>query len=285
MSWKINVMTGQTYWEDDFSPPPQMGPQQSQSAGIANKLGGLAGTAGGGYLATNLFGPTAAAGAAAAPAGATIAGGSTLLGATSTPSALLPSLTSAAAPSAAAGIAPTAAAPAAGAGMGLGALASGAAAVAAPLIFGSMVDKMFFGQKPKRQFDVNEVIQDMPGQFNKLGTQVKNYENLSTEGRTKLINALHDSKLLALPGHAEIVDGQAITKERSPEYINWSRWLRDPRGGSEAANDRTSRWYNPVGKQPTEEEINSAHWLKDSKRQELLNALAAVKTAEDEANA
>jgi hypothetical protein len=148
-----------------------------------------------------------------------------------------------------------------------------------------MVDKYFFGQKPKRQFDVNEVIQDMPGQFNKLGTQVKNYENLSTEGRTKLINALHDSKLLALPGHAEIVDGQAVTKERSPEYINWSRWLRDPRGGSEAANDRTSRWYSPVGKQPTADEINSAHWLKDSKRQELLNALAAVKTAEDEANA
>lgn len=285
--YKYDPYTNELVWVP-YNPTPQMGPQepqQPQAAGVANQAAGLAGQAAGMYGMGQLLG---GGGAAVAPV-------ATSMGAMSAPSMAMPALTMMGAPSAVgAGSAGAAGAGAigagstagagAGAGLTLGSIAAPVAAVAGPILLGKLIDKTFFGQKPKRQYNVDEVAQDLPG-FNKLATQVKGYQNLELGKKKELLNALHGAKLLALPGNARIENGQAITEKRTPEYINWSRYLRDPRGGSEAANDRTSRWYNPVGQQPSEDDINKAYWLKDSKRKELLGALAAIKQAEGSTNA
>lgn len=291
MTWQYNPFSNQLEWVSDYSPPPQMGPQQPPAPTGQEQVGGALGNLAGLYGASKLpglVGGTEAV-AAAAPAlsgatGATLAAAPTALGAASAPAAALPSLTASLAPSGAAGVG-SAAAPAAG--LSWGAIAAPVAAVAGPLLAGKFIHKAFFKDKPERAYNADEVAQDMPGEFNKLATQVKGYENLGTEQRKELLNALHDNKLLVLPGSARIENGEKVTADRAPEYINWSRYLRDPqtRHGGRDSYDHNDRWYSPVGKQPTEDEINKAYWLKDGKRQELLSALAAIKKAEGSGNA
>lgn len=271
----------------------QQAQQQQGGGGIAGLAaavgGGIAGKYGAAKLGSALgLGSTAAVSPVATSIGATAAAPSMSLG------ALAPMMpgggaalgaSGAAAGTGAAG-ASTAGAAGAGAGTagaGLGVLGT-TAALAAPIIFGSLANKYLFADKPKRVFNADEIAVDKEGDFNKLNTQVKGYENLSTDGRKKLLTALADNRLLALPGYA---NEQGETQKRGSEFINWARLLRDPRQGGGAddggANDRNSRWYSNVGQQPTEEDINKAYWLKDSAKQRLLSALAAVQTAEGEA--
>jgi hypothetical protein len=278
--------------EIEYIPTYDDMPQQQQQAGGGGPIG-AAGTVAGAlaakYGAAKLGGALGFGSAAAAPVATTV-------GAAAAPSmslgALAPMMpgggaalgaSSAAAGTGAATAGATGAAGAGSAGAGLGMLGT-TAALAAPIVLGSLANKYLFADKPKRVFNADEIAVDKEGEFNKLNTQVQGYENLSTDGRKKLLTALADNRLLALPGYA---NEQGETQKRGAEFINWARLLRDPRQGGGAddggANDRNSRWYSNVDQQPTEEDINKAYWLKDSAKQRLLNALSAVQTAQGEA--
>lgn len=189
----------------------------------------------------------------------------------SAPSMMLPGYGAAIAPSATGATGGAAA----GAGMStLGTAASGAAAVAAPLVLGSLIDKLFFKEKPKRAFNAEEVATDIEGNtLNHLNRQIPGYKDMSLEARKPLLEDLYKSQVLVLPGYG---DKEGVTQKRTPEYLNFARFMRRP--GEDMSRDGGSKWYDAAsGVLPTEDEINKAHWLKDSKKQDLLGALAAIK--------
>lgn len=157
---------------------------------------------------------------------------------------------------------------------GLASVAAPAAIIAAPFL----AKKLFGGATTQRPFNVDEVAQDMPGKRSYLNEQIPGYETMTPEAKKKFLTVAHDAGVLALAGtgkHDEA--GNIVTKERKPEYINWSGFL----GGPAGETDRNSKWYNgntaPV---PTADEINNAYWLKDSKKKELLGVLSAIAPGE-----
>jgi hypothetical protein len=156
------------------------------------------------------------AGASAAPSIAPMATALPTTGAFAAgPSMMLPAMTPMA-PSAASTAA--AAAPAA-AGYGtLGTIGAGAAAVAAPIVFGSLVDKYFFKDKPDRKFNVEELLKNDVDNVGRIGAKVQGYDTLATDAKTKLLNALQANKTLVMPGYAT-KEGETV--RRVGEDINW----------------------------------------------------------------
>lgn len=281
--------------EIDYVPyyeAPEMGAQQPGAAG-GGGLMGLAGTVGGGMAGKYAAGKLAGAlgiGGAATGAGA-VAPIATSAGAIAAPSmslgALAPMLPGGGAAALGAGSAGAAGAGAAGAAGGvaptagiggMGALGI-AAGVASPIILGKLAEKYFMKDRPSRVFNADEVAVDNPNDYNKLNAQVKGYENLGLESRKKLLTALSENKMLSLPGYAT-EEGQTV--KRHSEYVPWGKLMSKPGDKWKEGNLSFAPQSGPGshGYQPTEEEIGKAYWLKDSAKQRLFNALAAIKDAE-----
>lgn len=151
---------------------------------------------------------------------------------------------------------------------------STAAVIAMPFV----LNKIFGGKGIQRPWNVNEVAEDMPGKRSRLAAQIDGYQGASREQRIPLLNKLHDAGLLALSGRGKVENGQLKTATRIPEYLSWGRFLSNPggSGGMDVSQQRaqSDRWMTGA---PSEDEIKRAYWLKESKRNELLSALAQMK--------
>lgn len=138
-----------------------------------------------------------------------------------------------------------------------------------------LVEHTPFGRdQTRRPYNPDEIAVDMPDKLSLLGRQLEGWANLDLEGRKQLLDVAHDARLLAIPGrgkHDE--EGNIVTKTRSPEYLNWSRYMRNPA----TRLDHNSKWYRGnAADVPTEQEIQGAYWLTNDKREELLRALRAM---------
>lgn len=278
MRLRYNPATMELEWANDpyeaqYDLVQQLEAARPKAPGAAQKLGSAAGSVAGLYAGSKIFGT----GAAAAGEGP-VAPVSTMLGASAAPQTALPSLSLMGGEGAASAAAAPSAAAAADAGIlgapsAAGAALNGAIAVGAPLLLGSLIDKTFFKQKPKRQYNAQEIAQDRPDVFNKLGYQIKGWDKADSGRRIEALNKLHDAKVLAMPGYA---DEQGNTKKRGQEYISWAKWLVPPSERNNMGRDGSGYRYTKIDYKPTEQEINQAVWLSKDKRQSLLDALTAM---------